>query len=224
MPLQKNSHADIHPRECRLQHETSSRRRPMRRYTYNSTDGSEPPVSISTEEGRLIVVKSTPVKEGDKEETAEDMVRLYLDSSSDIVYVYEDDSIGTLSNVINSDSVYIAHPYSEDHKGTDLVAKEGSEVLSVTDGTVDDVGYDDERGNYIDIRSESGEVYGYEHLQELPDFKTGDKVNEKQVIGKVGNTGNSTGPHLHLSLKDKDGNDKNIEIYFADYPKKDDEP
>ena len=76
----------------------------------------------------------------------------------------------------------------------------------VFDGTVDEVGYDDDKGNYIVIVDKDGWKALYSHLQEAPTLAKGDSVKLKDVIGKAGNTGKSTGPHLHFELTNPDGN------------------
>ena len=95
---------------------------------------------------------------------------------------------------------------SSKHNGTDIACKEGNGVISVFDGTVDEVGYDDDKGNYIVIVDKDGWKALYSHLQEAPTLAKGDSVKLKDVIGKVGNTGKSTGPHLHFELTNPDGN------------------
>ena len=95
---------------------------------------------------------------------------------------------------------------SSKHNGTDIACKEGTGVISVFDGTVDEVGYDDDKGNYIVIVDKDGWTALYSHLQEAPTLAKGDSVKLKDVIGKAGNTGKSTGPHLHFELTNPEGN------------------
>ena len=102
----------------------------------------------------------------------------------------------------------IARASSEEHNGTDFALQEGTEVISVFDGTVEETGYDDSKGNYIVIVDEDGWKVTYEHLQEAPTLAKGDSVKLKDVVGKAGNTGISTGPHLHFGLYDPDGKDE----------------
>lgn len=88
---------------------------------------------------------------------------------------------------------------SENHKGIDIDAKEGTEVLAPYKGTVKECGSDTNLGNYIIIDHGDGVTTKYGHLSEIK-VKKGDKVNKNSVIGKVGSTGESTAPHLHFEF------------------------
>lgn len=79
-----------------------------------------------------------------------------------------------------------------------------SGVKAAFDGTivVSEKGVD-ARGWYIDIDHGNGWVTEYQHLGKL-NVKVGDKVKKGQVIGEVGMTGASTGPHVHFEVR-KDG-------------------
>lgn len=80
--------------------------------------------------------------------------------------------------------------------GTPVVAADGGEV--VVSGWVDNSGY----GNRIMIRHSNGYVTLYAHLQSGSNkVKVGDKVSQGQVIANRGNTGRSTGPHLHFEIR-----------------------
>ena len=108
------------------------------------------------------------------------------------------------------------------HGGTDLVVNEGTEVKAMDGGTVitsKDVTSGDcsgsrhcnggyySYGRYIEIKHDNGIVTKYAHLSERL-VEVGDKVSKGQLIGKSGNTGNSTGAHLHIEVI-KDGNNQN---------------
>ena len=71
-------------------------------------------------------------------------------------------------------------------------------------------------GNYIVIEDKTGYLTYYEHLSEI-DVESGDEITHGDVIGKVGSTGDSTGPHLHLGIKDADGNWLNPEFMVSAY-------
>ncbi len=93
------------------------------------------------------------------------------------------------------------------HEGVDFMAPEGSELYAVADGMVSDVRLDGNSdpngrpyGNQVRIQHEDGYTSIYAHLSEV--FVTrGQNVKEGQLIGLSGNSGNSFGAHLHLSLK-----------------------
>ena len=89
------------------------------------------------------------------------------------------------------------------HGATDFAAPLGTELLAACDGTVETAGWDGERGNAVTIKVNDDILYRYAHLDEIK-VKEGDKVKAGDVVGTVGSTGNSTGPHLHLELKIKD--------------------
>jgi len=98
-----------------------------------------------------------------------------------------------------------------DHKGIDFKGKLGDQVLAVKAGKVE---YAGELGNYgkiVIIDHGNGEKTKYAHLDKI-DVAKGDMVEAKQLIGKVGSTGRSTGPHLHFELV-QDGIQKNPKIY-----------
>jgi murein DD-endopeptidase MepM/ murein hydrolase activator NlpD len=98
----------------------------------------------------------------------------------------------------------ILHEYRP-HVGVDLVAKYGEPVKSVADGTVISAGWQGELGNAIRIQHQHNLVSIYGHLSKIsPEVKPGASVHMGQLIGNVGTTGLSTGPHLHFAME-KDG-------------------
>ena len=89
------------------------------------------------------------------------------------------------------------------HLGTDIKVPANTPILSCTDGTVTAIGYGAIPGNYIDITDSSGMIYGYYHMIRKTDFlKVGDFVKKGDLVGHVGNTGNSAANHLHLAVID----------------------
>ncbi|HEX6982789.1 MAG TPA: peptidoglycan DD-metalloendopeptidase family protein [Balneolaceae bacterium] len=91
------------------------------------------------------------------------------------------------------------------HYGTDYAAPFGTPVLSVGDGVVTQAGYDGGSGNVVRIRHNSVYETAYMHLSDFADgIYEGATVEQGQVIAYVGNTGLSTGPHLHYSLYKND--------------------
>lgn len=86
------------------------------------------------------------------------------------------------------------------HTGVDIGAKKGALVFALTDGIVTRASYDKNFGNRINIfHPDLGLYSSYSHLSRM-NFKENDKVNAGDIIGTVGNTGHSTGPHLHYEI------------------------
>ena len=99
------------------------------------------------------------------------------------------------------DPVIIGNKTSKDfHSGTDFAAKKGTPVRSTAKGNVIDTGYSEIYGNYIEIRHTETTTTFYAHLDSV-NIKVGNSVKGGQIIGTVGSTGFSTGPHLHYEIK-----------------------
>jgi murein DD-endopeptidase MepM/ murein hydrolase activator NlpD len=87
------------------------------------------------------------------------------------------------------------------HTGVDWAAPPGTPILAAGDGTVEAVGRQGGYGNYIRIRHANGFSTGYGHLASYADgLEPGINVKQGQVIGYVGSTGLSTGPHCHYEI------------------------
>ena len=87
----------------------------------------------------------------------------------------------------------------EFHRGLDLAAPQGEPIYASKAGTVVKAEFHPSWGNYVAIEHEDGTTALYAHQQEYQ-VKVGDKVEQNQIIGYVGSTGNSTGSHLHFEL------------------------
>ena len=88
------------------------------------------------------------------------------------------------------------------HRGVDYGAPTGTPIRAVADGTVKYAGRKGANGNLIVLRHANGFVTLYAHLHDIADgIRAGKKVSKKTVIGEVGSTGRSTGPHLHFGMK-----------------------
>jgi murein DD-endopeptidase MepM/ murein hydrolase activator NlpD len=86
------------------------------------------------------------------------------------------------------------------HPGLDLAAPLGTEIYAVREGVVVDQGRNAVYGNYIIIRHEDNWASLYGHLQQIH-TSLHMRVQSGSVIGRVGSTGLSTGPHLHFELR-----------------------
>jgi len=88
------------------------------------------------------------------------------------------------------------------HRGIDYAAREGTPLWAVGDGTVIFRGWAGGSGNLVKIRHRNGYVSYYAHLSRFePGLRVGSVVEQKQVIGYVGETGLATGPHVCFRLQ-----------------------
>lgn len=94
--------------------------------------------------------------------------------------------------------------WSNDHTGVDLAAPSGTPVSAVAAGTITTAGSAGAYGLRVEVTHADGTVTSYSHLSRL-DVSAGQVVEQGAVVGAVGSTGNSTGPHLHLELKPPGG-------------------
>ena len=96
------------------------------------------------------------------------------------------------------------HPisgYNKMHKGVDFAAPTGTPIYAGGNGVIEFAGKNGGYGNYIRIRHNNEYKTAYAHLSRFKKgISKGVRVNQGEVIGYVGNTGNSTGPHLHYEI------------------------
>lgn len=96
------------------------------------------------------------------------------------------------------------HPLLNDrkmHTGIDWAAPIGTPILAAGNGTIEEAGRKGQYGNYIRIRHANGYQTAYGHMSRFGNgVRDGVKVQQGQVIGYVGNTGLSSGPHLHFEV------------------------
>jgi murein DD-endopeptidase MepM/ murein hydrolase activator NlpD len=86
------------------------------------------------------------------------------------------------------------------HTGIDVACKVGTDIIAVADGKIENASWGASYGTQLVQRVEGGWVI-YAHLSKTL-VKAGDKVVAGQNIAKSGNTGNSSGPHLHFEMRD----------------------
>lgn len=110
---------------------------------------------------------------------------------------------GTVKDITASFGKTFTHPIEKKkivHGGIDIRAKEGIPVLATADGTIANTSSKDDWGNLIVISHADGYETWYAHLKGF-NIKNGEKVKKGQIIGYVGNTGQSTGFHLHYEVR-----------------------
>ncbi|NED99518.1 M23 family metallopeptidase [Phytoactinopolyspora halotolerans] len=104
--------------------------------------------------------------------------------------------------------------WSGTHTGVDLAAAHGAEVRAVSSGEIIFAGWDGSYGQKIAIRHWDGTVTWYGHLSRI--VQASGSVEPGTVIGRVGSTGNSTGPHLHLEVRPHDGDPVNPQAWLSE--------
>ena len=91
------------------------------------------------------------------------------------------------------------HSGVEFHKGLDISTRFGKEIIAPADGLVMNTGFDSQDGKFIKIEHGHGFSTAYLHLSRIA-VKQGARVKKGDIIGNVGDTGRSTGSHLHYSV------------------------
>ncbi len=120
--------------------------------------------------------------------------------------IKKEDWINPLDGVITSSCGERINPIlrkKEIHDGIDISAKKNTEALAMLSGVVTEVSTSPTFGNLLKYKTNNGYIIMYAHLQKAK-VKVGDKIKQGDTIALTGNTGLSTGPHLHLSVW-KDG-------------------
>jgi cell wall-associated NlpC family hydrolase len=134
-----------------------------------------------------------------------------MDSEQNTLYSVYDETKGGLQvfespvvynwyNYVSSYFGYRKNPNTgnqEYHKGIDIAVPTGTTVYAANDGTVTTAAYDDYYGNYVEITGDDGYVTKYAHMDSIS-VRQGQKLVLGTVIGESGNTGSSTGSHLHI--------------------------
>jgi hypothetical protein len=96
--------------------------------------------------------------------------------------------------------------WGRNHNGIDLAAPTGTPIKSVADGVVTRVANDPGGyGNWVEVRHSDGSTTRYAHMSSFGNIHQGQRIGAGSVIGAVGSTGHSTGPHLHFEWRDPSG-------------------
>ena len=86
-------------------------------------------------------------------------------------------------------------------EGLDVAGPEGTPVQAIADGTVKFAGWNDRGYGYLVVIDHGSYQSLYAHLRDTPSVTTGQAVNAGSGSGAMGNTGFSTGPHLHFEIR-----------------------
>ena len=91
------------------------------------------------------------------------------------------------------------------HMGLDIPAEFGSALTVPSNSTITDKGFEKSYGYYVAFTDANGLEHFYAHMMENSPYQKNDKVKPGDVIGRVGSTGRSDGPHLHWELGESEG-------------------
>ncbi len=94
----------------------------------------------------------------------------------------------------------VSYLWSSVHTGLDLSAPSGTPIMAIANGVVTEIGYDGAYGNKTVVTLADGTELWFCHQTSYA-VNVGDAVRSGEVIGYVGSTGNTTGPHLHLEVR-----------------------
>lgn len=101
------------------------------------------------------------------------------------------------------------------HEGLDFSAAPGTNVYATADGTVVHAGWQGHYGNCVDVDHGYNYMTRYAHLRSVA-VKEGTKVRRGELLGEVGSTGKSSGPHLHYEVRFKGQPQNPVNYYFMD--------
>lgn len=115
-----------------------------------------------------------------------------LPNRSPINAAYNSSSYGWRIDPFNGNKAF--------HEGLDFTANTGTPIRAAADGIVSEAIHTPDYGNLVKIQHGSGLETRYAHASKLL-VKAGDRVTKGQIVAEVGNTGRSTGPHLHYEIR-----------------------
>ena len=106
-----------------------------------------------------------------------------------------------VSGVISA--TFPTYPDGTTHSGIDIAGNDGLKIRSSGKGYVIYVGTDTTTGygNHVVVQMENGTQHWFGHMKTTPYVRVGDSVNHQTILGIVGSTGNSTGPHVHWEIR-----------------------
>ncbi len=171
------------------------------------TDGAGQVMELPIPEGEIDTLDELKVQLNQMDtvltQQAESMNKLKTDVEKQIAYQKAIPSAWPVSGRITSGFGWRTNPYShkgkEFHQGLDIAAPYGSPLRAAGDGVVIFAGWKGSWGKVVLISHGYGYVSQYAHASSIL-VKVGDKIQRGQVIARLGNTGRSTGPHVHFGV------------------------
>lgn len=148
--------------------------------------------------GTVEEIEKTELNNGEKNELTEgeQMKKEAQEIKSKISFVKPVEGVITSDFGWRNPTVSTVSKY---HTGIDIGAKEGTDIVSATNGKVILASSEGAYGNHLKIQIGDITII-YAHCLRL-EVKEGDEITQGQIIAKVGTTGNSTGPHLHFEIR-----------------------
>ena len=158
--------------------------------------------TVSSETPRTLAAKldTLSTEASRQEQSLEQLQTYFLEQKS---LLASTPSVWPARGWITSDFGQRTDPYTAErvmHEGLDIAAAHGKEVMAPADGTVIFAGLEGGYGNVLVIDHGYGVKTRYGHLSKV-EVHPGDRVHRGELIGAVGNTGRSTGPHLHYEVR-----------------------
>jgi murein DD-endopeptidase MepM/ murein hydrolase activator NlpD len=188
--------------------------------TVESTQTIEPPTTItwsqdmlvgqsklqsSGKEGEKLVVKEVVMENG-KTVSSKPISEKVITKAQEKIIVQGKKSASVIKNVALTSpsrgtvSSNFGMRWGKMHEGMDIAAAIGEPIYAAMAGTVTYAGWQSGYGNFILLKHPGGLETGYGHCSAI-NVKVGETVKMGEKIGEVGNTGNSTGPHLHFEVR-----------------------
>jgi murein DD-endopeptidase MepM/ murein hydrolase activator NlpD len=159
-----------------------------------------PPAGAESSKTLAAKLETLSTQAAHSEQSLEQLQTYFLEQKS---LLASTPSVWPARGWITSDFGQRTDPYTAErvmHEGLDIAAPHGKEVTAPADGTVIFAGLEGGYGNVLVIDHGYGVKTRYGHLSKV-EVHPGDRVHRGELIGAVGNTGRSTGPHLHYEVR-----------------------
>ena len=129
---------------------------------------------------------------------SQDEINNYIKNKMESNLFLENSNIEFL-NPISENHFYVAQGFEDNHKGIDIVAEKGSNIHAASTGKVIHSGYDNIYGKIIVLAHKNNFYTFYGHLDSIF-VKKHNFIKNNEIIGLIGDTGETSGPHLHFEI------------------------